>query len=267
MPPEQLNQSLPFLTRDMLSFKHGTSFGLFVQVISTTTYALDIRGMTKEGPFNFKIVPNGTGALESFTLAIPDVPISVSVSSSLLIAANATDYATIYLLVNGNRAFSLAQGIITPLDGISWPNSMELTATQQFGAFETITIPDPAAGANLNYLIPANQIWQIHDVMVFISTDATVANRTVRLQFGESGQYYLIRSSGTVITANQNVETHFIPGGTTGVVTAGALHEVALPQGFIVPGQFRIRTLVTNLQAGDTLFSIRAVIRRTFQSS
>src|SRR3972149_8142483 len=113
--------SYPFVTREMLAFKHASSFSLILNIIARATDGIEIRGMTKEGPFTFLFSPVGDGSIETFTFAVPDIPIFVSVTPSPD-AAIATDaYVTLHLAVNGNRMMKLCQGIITFLSSVSWP--------------------------------------------------------------------------------------------------------------------------------------------------
>jgi hypothetical protein len=251
----------------MLSFKHGSSFGLQLLLISTSVLPVEIRGMTKEGPFNYKIVPNGLSTAVNYTFTLPDIPIMVSVSVFQTAGSTVTNFGQLYLTVNGNRCNMLTQGEFSTAFSLSWPNSPEIAPVQAVGTLQRISIGTTSAGNDIDTVIPDNQCLDVVDIDIPFTASAAVANRTIKLQCGTlgTGQHYLVRTSGTAITASQTVETHFIPGGTTGIITAGAAHEVALPQRVLLRPGTQIATVTTNLQAADQFGECFIIARRIFQ--
>lgn len=263
MPPEKIN-SLPFVTREMLSFSHASSFTLILHVIAPSTAALLVRGFTKEGPFTFRIVPVGNSSVEEVRVAIPDVPIAVSVSMEATSAVSNTAHVTLSLEINRNRSTILAQGIVTSLYGISYPHQVQQAQQQIFGPLEEVQFTNPAAGNELTTTVPNNQEWEVLGVSAFFQADANAANRTLRLRLTSLNTPLIVRPSGTAITANQGVTTVWVAGGTTAVHIAADSHEVALPSPVRLQAGAGIELNVVNIQVGDTLDGVFAIIRRTF---
>lgn len=243
--------SLPFITRDMLAFEPGTAFSLVLNLVSKQTNPLEVRGFTKEGPFNYRIVPAGIGDLETFTLAIPDIPVMVSVTGDPGdFLANNTQ-ATLHLGINGTRAVVLGQGTLGPTFGITWPHQVPPTSIQNLGVTDVINGTQPAAGAECVITTPDNEWWKLIRAHFKLDTDGNAANRTVRLDIEPASDLFITAIHSTAITANQIVTVAFVPDGTTATVVAAELHEVALPRDIWIPPGSTIETTTTNIQNGD----------------
>ena len=258
------NQSVPFITRSQFDFGEGATIGLRLTLVATSSAPIDVRGYTKAGNFNYTIVPVGNSSLEVFDLAIPDVPIAVSVMADINEAERAYHYCILNLMINGNKSVLLAQGSINPLFGVTWPHQIQPTQLQLDGFPEIVSNDEIAAGNELEIVVPDNQVWEILGVQLNLDTDATAANRTVQLQLGITSDEVILRSNGTAVTANQVIALMYIPGGTTGVTIANQAQEIALPQRIFIAAGGAIKTSTTNLQAGDQFILGDIYIRRHF---
>jgi hypothetical protein len=250
--------------RDQLSFNIGATFQLVLRLTSTETDAIEVRGMTKEGPFVFTQVPNGTGTPETFTFNIPDIPIGVSVALAPGIADARHYYGQLFLNVNGNRLFSLAQGSIGVGYSIAWPHQLPITDPQLFGPPQSIEITTPAAGEEVGTNVPNGQYWELLGIRFRLVTDANAADRTVQLQLGNIDAPFVNRTNTATIQANETTRMLWLPNGTTAVLTANELHEIALPMGIFIPAGGSIITVTTNIQAGDQYDEIIVYARRRF---
>lgn len=116
---------------------------------------------------------------------------------------------------------------------------------------EVVVGSDPAAGVEISVTVPAGEIWLLESLIVTLVTDATVTNRYVSLAFDDGTTEY-----GRVIVAAAQAESltmrkSFLRGlgsENTGVLTIGS--QASLPDFALLPGH-RIRSITTNLQAGD----------------
>jgi len=104
--------SFPFLTRNMLSFEHATSFSLIAQIMAEGNDPIELRGFTREGSFTFSIVPTTSGTEEQFIFNIPDIPIAVSSFAAPVIGSSVRCHVTVHLGINGGRMYTLFQGFI-----------------------------------------------------------------------------------------------------------------------------------------------------------
>src|SRR5574341_684891 len=120
------------------------------------------------------------------------------------------------------------------------------------GTFKTIFGTNPAAGAQLNEVVPAGKWWRLVSFRCLLATSATVANRFVVLQFAEPGgsNYY---NCGTNVaqTASQFIDYNAFPGNVMGQSNAGADMQIPVPiDAWLGPGHL-IKSFIQNGQAGD----------------
>src|SRR3990167_733502 len=227
----------PFLTRDMLAFGEQTAFALRVGVNCRTNEVVLVHGFTKEGPFTFRIEHTGDESTANFTLAIPDLTIVVSATVEDVTANAGPCFVIVSLLIDSNRSSVLAQGLITFNSSIAWPNSPNASKPQLTGKVEDVLGLNPAAGDEVADSVPSNEIWELLGISLFVVNSSTAADRTTQLIIKSPDRVLFERSDGTTRQASETHEITFIPGGTTGVITANELHEVALPQTRIIfPG-------------------------------
>ena len=257
--------ALPFLTRKMVDFEQGAVFSIIVDLIAQSTQAIVLTGLTKEGIFTYRIVPAASNNLQTFTFNVPDIPTMISLSVPP--AGNPTDvnHVTAYLGVNTNRIALLCQGTISAYFGISWPNQHPPTAAQSKGEIAIVTGLDQAVGVEVADTVPSNQIWEVIAAQFTLVTSSTAANRTVAIVFTPADELIIRRAAGTVQTASQTQTYSFVPGGTNGVITANESQEVAIPSGIVLPPDFSISSVTTNIQTGDDFGPAIYIVRRTYQ--
>lgn len=258
-------RALPFLNRAMLDFSGSCQFKLQAVLIASDVPRVVITGMTKQGPFRFDIDPLGNNTNEVFEFQLSDIPITLTCSVDQTLTSGVIDYVVLNLLVNESVVAVLAQGIISPITGVTYPTQLPLQNSQFFGVAQQISFSSPAVGTDLAFTLPLNQYWELLGLTVHIVASATVASRTVRLDINKATGGPIVRADGTAVTASQTVDVTFVPGGTTAIVIASALHEVALPPRIFLPSGSTIATTTANIQAGDQI-SVSAQVRKQFQS-
>ena len=254
----------PFMTRDDLDFGGQVSFGLRVDVVAHSTDPLQVRGFTKAGSFVHQIVPVGNGDVETFNLAIADVPISVTSLFNQIAFSTPLAYVSVHLTVNGNRIQLLCQGTIGTLFGINWPNQVALTFEQSHGAYVELFPAAAAAGQEFQLNVPDNEVWEILMMSLTLTAAATVATRTAKFIVTNVGGAHIQRTAPATQIISEQVAYDLIPGGTSAVITASARQEVGFPQRMFIAGGGDIETVTTNLQAGD-VWSVNSIgIRRNY---
>lgn len=256
---------LPFITREQLAFSGASSFALVLQLIAHTTQAIEVRGMTKEGAFTFSIVPAGDSSLETFTLPISDIPIQVSVTPAVTSTNNTFAHASLHLSVNGNRMAMLAQGIISILDPVAWPHQVPRSNIQQFGPVVSVDTGVIPTGEDFNIIVPDNQIWELISIKATFTADANAANRTLAFTIEQIGGARIHRAGAATIQANETHNINFVRGGTTGVITADEIQEIAIPTGILLPSGSEIYSETASIQVGDQWDDIEVQIRRLYQ--
>ncbi len=258
--------SLPFVTRKMLPWGDQGTFQLIVDVVSHVSgESMQLRGFTKDGPFTFTFLPDGTNAVQTFRFQISDIPIHVSVSNAGTTSEDVYAYAAVYLGVDTNRLTLLAQGTCGGMFGVAWPQSLPQNSMQSDGVVLTVNGTNPAAGAEVSDVVPDNQVWELLGIDLFLDTDANAADRTCRLDIQFEGQIYITRIAGATMQANEEHSLEFIPGGTTQTTVANETQEIALPPKLFLPAGTVIATTTTNIQVGDNYGTPHYFIRRHYQ--
>lgn len=115
------------------------------------------------------------------------------------------------------------------------------------GRLRFITGTDPAAGANVLETVTAERRWLLHAIAVSLTTDATVANRIVRLQIqNPDGTVILESEDAAAQAASTTVRYSF---GNWGFNPTSP--RMALPLPILLPPGARIVTSTAALQVGD----------------
>lgn len=123
------------------------------------------------------------------------------------------------------------------------------------GLIRTITGTDPAAGAELTETVPVNVRWKLKNINWTFVTDATVSTRTCRLIIDDGTSTIFNRFCKVNQTAGQTEAYQALPMGydiTAAEGTSSNQLFIILPGEEIILMQgARMRTITTNLQAGD----------------
>lgn len=131
-------------------------------------------------------------------------------------------------------------------------------------ALVTETVPNPAAGANFLFVLPANSRNRIIGVNYTLTTDATAAGRVPNLRIVIDNTIFRFESS-IAVTAS-TVQSLSWWSGLGAIVNAGTL-DIAhpLPGDIQTDKQDPISCNILNLQPGDQLTSIFITMQRWIQ--
>lgn len=256
-------QSLPFITRDMLSFEHATTFSLICRIQSDSTGPLTIRGATKEGPFTLSLVgsPSSNFAITTRIFNLPDLPIWISINDEDGNFDHGGAYVVMNLGINEDVSRVLLSGYVSRQNPISWPSS-NIEPQNPFKRIRTTSGSNPAAGAETSITVPANEMWKLRGWSATLVTDGTAANRIVHLKATWGGVILFETISATTQTASlSRVYSAAIqsPGGAAADDNDIIL---ALPHDIILPQTATITTVTTAIVAGDNWGAPVAYIER-----
>ena len=245
------NQSLPFLTRNMLSFENGTVFSLRIRSKSLSAAVISIRGLTREGPFKFSHTLVSTGVEQTETFRIPDVPIMLSVVDESNFVTQGRDFIILDLMVNGDKYYEYFAGPVYQAKGLSWPATNTRDKVPNGGFITDVTGSNPAAGAEISVTVPTNEVWKFIGLTAQLVTDANVANRRVQLEFA-SGSGAWARCLSSVDQAASNFKNYAFQA-TPHALTenVGNQISIAVPKDLILVAGDIINTWTVNIQAGD----------------
>lgn len=257
------DNGLPFVTRKMLAFEQGTSFGIQIRCWSILATTLRLSGFTKEGPFSFNFPVIVSGGSQVFNFALPDVPIGISLLAATNSGIKGEIFAVATMTMDGIAIQQLASGYVWSSGVFTWPAPAGENAG--YDKFETLLIEsaDPAAGAEATITIDNQQTWKLHSAVITLVTDATVATRQVKLLITPflATQGYTMFSTATQ-TAAQTRRYNFI--GAQQAVTSndGLRFIIPIPSPILMSQSAVISTLTEGLQAGDNFGKLSLQIER-----
>lgn len=119
---------------------------------------------------------------------------------------------------------------------------------------EIRTLANPAAAANWQFVVTANQGWRVQALRFILATDANAANRFVQVTVDDGVNEIFRIPTVSAQTASQiRVYSYGLGLGYQAELDNQRVH--GWPNLFI-DQSFRIQSLVTNMQAGDQLSAI-----------
>jgi hypothetical protein len=125
---------------------------------------------------------------------------------------------------------------------------------------------NPAAGANVIYILDANIRVQITGVRLTLTTDANVANRRVMI-YGYIGGAIHYLTGAPVVQVASTARTYNFLTGIQGLDAGADASQIfcPLPNDFFLIGGNSVRSLINNIQATDqisgTIISFKQWIR------
>lgn len=246
-------RTLPFLNRAMLDFGSTSQISVQVSLISSLATDFVLRGMTKSGSFQYRFTAVGDGSIETFEYEMTDIPTLIGLYAAEDNNQRPIAHGTLHLAVQGTKVGILAQGLINTVFGITYPISLPPNSQQTEGAFMVPNISKPAAGADMQFFVPNNQVWEIQYLTLKLTASSAVANRTMQFKIQDGLGFFRTYVAGTVQTASQAVTYNFQIGGTTANTVAGTEQSVALPSKCIITPLSTLSTSITNIDTADQL--------------
>lgn len=113
---------------------------------------------------------------------------------------------------------------------------------------ELVTGIDPAANTEIGDTVPAGETWLLHSILTSLTTDANIADRTIRLSFTD-GTEFEFYADATVQTATQITTRQWKP--INNETVAGLTRVFDLNSNLVLAPGTVISTTTTNLQATD----------------
>lgn len=172
-------------------------------------------------------------------------------------------YVVLDLVRGQTGAFSqvavLAAGFVTAVAKVGFPASGIQPAVGPVGFMRLVTGTDPGAGIEISEACPTGARWRLHSVQFDLVTDATVANREVSLVFDNGALVFARAPVGTNHAASLTRTYSAYRGAARNTIAQDTVLNVPLPLVDLNPA-FRIRTVTTNLQAGDNLSAPQMLI-------
>lgn len=251
----------------MLGFEYATSFQLQIRSKATAVRTIDIRGITKDGPFIFKHITTADSGTKTENFSLTDLPIFVSVLDPVGLLGAGGGYITLNLVINGNALYNLVAGYTGFNTVLSWPPAAYEPQTIPSGRQIPLVGADPAAGAEISVTNDAEEQWVILGISFTLVTDATVANRMVHLVFKEGSFVYAECIAGLAQGASLTRKYTCYPTTPGGTLAEDNDIIIPIPRRIKMMDTNDIITETTNLQAGDNFGAPTLLFERYFNPS
>jgi hypothetical protein len=192
--------------------------------------------------------------------------LSVSASAAVAVTRGQT-----FVRVGIQRAASganqpssmLMADYVTTASAPGFPNGRILTPTETTGWVHTVTVGNPAAGADWSAVVPTNTRWRVISFFAQFQTSATVATRAVSLAVTGGGQFVFVGSAiatqlASLINDYSGAQlTPYTPGLAT-ILTLPIPPNLYLSQ--LSGGTNSVASQTNNLQAGDQWSNINVLV-------
>lgn len=158
------------------------------------------------------------------------------------------------IVFNGHEGILLIRDYLESSNHISWPFGRSYDRGEGPGNTTSITVADPAAGAEIIATVPNNTKWRIQSFRFALVTNATAGNRFVSIRIKDvSGNilYDLCAqlahvASTTIIYTAAPIGPHSTP-----AAVINNRQQIPLPSNLIIGAGFTVETSTAGLLAGD----------------
>lgn len=151
------------------------------------------------------------------------------------------------------------EGYLYPGSVAGWPNSPVKEATDGSGQLRTVIGTTPAAGADINEMVPSNRRWQLISLSATLQTSVAAANRFAFCLLDDGSNIFYGEGSSFAHVASTLVRYNFAPGQQFFNDTLVDIN-IPLPAPLSHKAGYRIRTATVGLQAGDQWSAPRYLI-------
>jgi hypothetical protein len=201
---------------------------------------------------------NGRAGQDFFQNLTEGFLLSLSVDS---LPANAPGQTWVRCsLLRGNlnspgSAQILVLGYVTGVNVLSWPISPAWPKSYGRGNMRVVTGTVPAAGQEINEVVPANVLWRLVTFIFTLLTSAAGSARTPLIVFDDGAAPYLITQTGAPVAASTSIAYNMAAVFPLAGPVGGQAMIPGVKDLFLSPG-FRIRTSTLGLDPGDRYLQI-----------
>lgn len=209
---------------------------------------------TQSGMSAAQAVPLAEGYLLSLTAANSGAAQRGQIFVRAWISRGAPAYQSL------NAATMLLADYCTSTAAVGWPNARVLYPTEGPGNLRSITVANPAAGADWSLLQGVNRRWRVQSWAAQLVTSATAGNRIVRARVLDPGGSIIWQAAAQQTLAPSLTA---VVSATTGQVTSTIdtlSLNVPLPGALFLSNQCTLSVNTTALSATDQWSAIRVYV-------
>jgi hypothetical protein len=201
------------------------------------------------------------------TSIIENLPEGFLLSLVVTTSTLQSTFGQAYILAQLSRApGSIANGTGVLIAGylslyaeLSWPPGVYWPSTFGAGWTHQAQLGAPGAGTEWSTSVPANTIWRLKSIYCTLTTSAAVANRVPHFILDDGANILADLAAPAVQAAGVAVNYSVNAGGQNAAAFDGLI-KITLPLDYDLLAGFRIRSLTTALQAGDTYSAVNFLI-------
>lgn len=159
----------------------------------------------------------------------------------------------------GSQDVTFGQQLIAGYPGsncrIGFPQSPPITQLDGRGATRSISVINPAPGADFSQTVPVGADWIVRAVTFQLVSSATVAARQASLAILDAGGNTVLRSAAVGTQAASLTQLYSFFNGATADIGVPVVNG-GLPNEFHILGNWKIISNTANIQAADQLSAI-----------
>jgi len=218
---------------------------------------MDLDGVVRASQWDF--VPPPTSLPSTFTARLGD---GYLLSVTLLVSGGALKQGQCFsqvVLLRGVAANlevyeHLTAGYAINGYAFGWPEDTPYENTYGAGFLKTDPSGAPAAGAQINRGVPVSRRWSVIGGRFQLTTNATVANRFVHVQFLDAASVPYYEVAGPAQAASLTF-TYVLGNGIGPTLFQDNLVLLPIPSNMEMLASFSWQTVTTGMQAGDQFSS------------
>jgi hypothetical protein len=211
-----------------------------------------------DGSLNTRLIPLAEGTLNYMKISTPTQ------------AQRGNIYVIVDLIQSPAAASpilaTLVQRYVTNISPIYVPGSNFEGSTDGQGAFESITVANPAAGAQFTQTVPTNALWRLHSIRFTFVAAVAAANRQIRVTLSRAGLVFCtfpvvdaaVTASQTIIAENWTGAGQFL---ARNAIDNEAFAGISSPPIVTIAGDV-IASINANIQGADTYVNIYLFVER-----
>jgi hypothetical protein len=145
---------------------------------------------------------------------------------------------------------TLLQGVIGVQQPLAWPGSPMALSRDLPGWLRLVTGTNPAAGVEISEAVPTGGNQRLKAIIATLVTDATVANREPALVLDNGSSIFARVPAGQNQAASLTRTYCWFPGAQAQALASDLTVVASIPD-VLLDAAWRLRTITTNIQAGD----------------
>lgn len=158
-------------------------------------------------------------------------------------------------------------GYCTSKQPLAWPAVSPGQSLDGHGALRSIAGTTPGAGAEFSETVPTGARWELIMFHGVLNGSAAVANRLPRLVLDDGANQLLNMPGIVTTTANAIIRYEWAQGMPFAAQVNAQQTPTAIPVGNRLGAGFRLRSITTALDVGDTWTNLRYLVREWIEGN